>query len=441
VWKTLLTLSVALYLILSVLYWLVIPTGESPDEPGHLQCIEQVAEYGRVPITEPGPVGEWWGPGVILSGRMCYHMPLYYLMAGVLQKSIAWATDSPVHFDFPEHNPEFGSSGIMFQHQASEHIWQISEPVSLSIVRLLSVLLGLVTLFAAYQVAAQVFPERPAVPVLATALVSGWPQFVFLSRSINNDVLATALAAALLAVLLRVGLPRRFPLAALLAAGAVAAKLSMAFTVIVVLLSWSLEFWSFSDERWRYVRAFMLSIGIWILVFGSLLLNPTVRLHLLGSSWYWTQQAGSTFALSYWLDVAALMIDSGWARFGWMNVVVPPWQAYLWWMLIAATAVLGFVSAWRTCRLRADLIRLIMVLLWMAGIAMSIVRINLVVFQPQFRFALSSLPLFAGFASGGILSTLPSLERVQVAAVAATLVILLVANLWIIGSVLYPLYL
>ncbi len=65
-----------LYLMLATLYFLAIPLGESPDEPGHIQCIQQVALYDRLPIVDPKPQGEWWKPGVTLSGRMCYHMPL-----------------------------------------------------------------------------------------------------------------------------------------------------------------------------------------------------------------------------------------------------------------------------------------------------------------------------------------------------------------------------
>ena len=404
-WKSLLALSVGLYLLLSLLYWQAIPTGESPDEPGHLQCIEQVARYGRIPITEPEPVGEWWGPGVVLSGRMCYHMPLYYLIAGSLQTVIAGITDSSLHFEFPEHNPAFGETGVMFQQISKDASLQetVSSPL-LASTRWLSILLGLVTLVAANRVATKVFPQQPATPVLATALVAGWPQFVFLSRSISNDVLATAFAAALLVVLVRVGSPNRFPLAALLSAGAIAAKLSMVFTLAVVVIAWALEIWNFDDERGRYLRGLLISVGIWLLTLGALLSNATIRQHLVGSGSYWTQQAGKTFDPQYWLDVLALLIESGWGRFGWMNVALPAWQAYLWWGFIAVACIVGLVHAWRVADEPAPKIRLILLLVWMAGIAASVVRINLVVFQPQFRFALASLPVFAALGAGGIIS-------------------------------------
>ena len=439
-WKSLLALSVGLYLLLSVLYWQAIPTGESPDEPGHLQCIEQVARYGRMPITEPKPTGEWWGPGVVLSGRMCYHMPLYYLIAGLLQTVIAGVTDSPLHFEFPEHNPAFGETGVMFQQISKGASLQETVPPPLASTRLLSVLLGLVTLVAANRVAAKVFPQQPGAPVLATALVAGWPQFVFLSRSISNDVLATALAATLLLVLVRVGSPDRFPLAALLSAGAIAAKLSMVFTLAVVVITWALEIWKFPDERGRYLRGLLISVGIWLLTLGALLSHPTIRQHLVGSGSYWTRQAGKTFDPQYWLDVLALLIESGWGRFGWMNVALPTWQAYLWWGFIAVACAVGLVHAWRVADEPAPKIRLFMLLVWMVGIVASVVRINLVVFQPQFRFALASLPVFAALSAGGIISVLHKQPRSQWIAVVVTLVFMLGANIWIIRTVLLPLY-
>lgn len=438
--KSLLALSVGLYLLLSLLYWQAIPTGESPDEPGHLQCIEQVARYGRIPITEPKPTGEWWGPGVVLSGRMCYHMPLYYLIAGSLQKVIAGITDSPLHFEFPEHNSAFGETGVMFQQISKDASLQETVPPPLASTRLLSILLGLVILVAANRVAAKVFPQQPAASVLATALVAGWPQFVFLSRSISNDVLAMAFAAALLAVLMQVGSPNRFPLAALLSAGAIAAKLSMVFTLAVVVIAWALEIWKFPDERGRYLRGLLISVGIWLFTLGALLLNPTTHQHLIGSGSYWTQQAGKTLDPHYWLDVLALLIESGWGRFGWMNVALPTWQAYLWWGFIAVACIVGLLHAWRAADELTPKIRLILLLVWMAGIAASVVRINLVVFQPQFRFALASLPVFAALSAGGIISVLHKQPRSQWIAVAVILVFMLGANIWIIRTVLLPLY-
>ena len=74
-------------------------------------------------------------------------------------------------------------------------------------------------------------------------LVAGWPQFLFLSRAISNDGLALALGAVVLATLVADGRPRRFAWAALPAALAVLAKLSLLFAVGVVLAALAADGW------------------------------------------------------------------------------------------------------------------------------------------------------------------------------------------------------
>ena len=42
--------SIVLYFAFSFAYMIVIPVGESPDEPGHMRCIEQVASDRHLPV-------------------------------------------------------------------------------------------------------------------------------------------------------------------------------------------------------------------------------------------------------------------------------------------------------------------------------------------------------------------------------------------------------
>ena len=129
----LIVLPLALYLFLSVLYLLAIPVGESPDEPGHLQCIEQVALYQRLPLTEPAPAGDtWWSRGQILSGRMCYHMPLYYLVAGTILQSTAVISGTNVPFQFPPTNEDFGAEAALFIHDEPS-LWSSPNQQPLSV--------------------------------------------------------------------------------------------------------------------------------------------------------------------------------------------------------------------------------------------------------------------------------------------------------------------
>src|SRR5690606_23556025 len=108
--RRLLLIPLTLYFGLALMYAVTIPAGASPDEPGHLPCVEQVSRLQRIPQIDPPSSGEWWSPETVLSGRMCYHMPLYYLMAGGTQQIVHRLTNAPLHYQFPATNPQWGIS-------------------------------------------------------------------------------------------------------------------------------------------------------------------------------------------------------------------------------------------------------------------------------------------------------------------------------------------
>lgn len=431
---------VSLYFLLSFVYLFAIPIGESPDEPGHLQCIDQVARYNRIPITQPRPEGdEWWERGRIVSGQMCYHMPLYYLVSGTLQRGLAQVTAEPLPVELPPNNPEWGVAAAMFAHNDKSSFLVIAEPVSVIGLRLLSMGLGAATLWATYVVAQQVFPTQEAVAVMAATLVAGWPQFLYMSRAINNDVLAMALAAATLAVLLKDGRPNRFVTAAALAGLAVFTKLSMSFVVGAVCVAWLLEF-SRRRPRRPYVRAMLIGIALWTGEVLLLWLHPTLRLHVQQSALSFSTIPAAAWTWSYWRDVFLLTLSSGWARLGWMNLPAPVWHAYIWWAGIGLTAAIGVCLALRQQPASRQRLLLWILAVWCAGVAVSYARINFNRFQPQFRFALAILPLLAAFSAAGCLSWLKERPRWQVGAILLLSLALLGYNLWFVFTVVGPAY-
>ena len=77
--------------------------------------------------------------------------------------------------------------------------------------RLASIALGMGrTIWAAYLLATILFAGTPLVGHPGGNDCGCWPQFVFMSRALTNDVLATALAAVTLVLLVQVGSPQRF---------------------------------------------------------------------------------------------------------------------------------------------------------------------------------------------------------------------------------------
>lgn len=436
-------LPIGLYLTLATLYLFAIPPGESPDEPSHLQCIEQVTDYNRIPTIDPRPRGQiWWARERIISGLVCAHMPLYYIVSGHTQRLVQTLSGVPAHYEFPANNPAWatGQSPAMFEHPAKSSFFSLSEPISLTVLRLESMLLGLVTLLAAYRVVRYIAPQSREGPQLAMILVAGWPQFLFMSRAINNDTLAIALSIAVLVVLLDVGRPNRFILASLLSTLATLSKITMAFTAVAVAITFVLELVT-RREHSHYLRAAVFGL----LVFGALvtllLLEPTLRSHL---EWTLTQvttggNQSITNRTGYWSDVLNLTLISGWARFGWMNVIIPEWQAYVWWLMLGLTGLGGLYAIFRT-RVQATRFTVLICMIWLAGVFAVYVNINLNRFQPQFRYSFASIPVLAAFAAVGIQALMLRQERLKPLISVPAAIVLLIANLWIIFAIVVPVY-
>ncbi|MFN2106909.1 MAG: hypothetical protein ACK2UJ_18685 [Candidatus Promineifilaceae bacterium] len=436
----LIVLPLALYLFLSVLYLLAIPVGESPDEPGHLQCIEQVALYQRLPLTEPAPAGDtWWSRGQILSGRMCYHMPLYYLVAGTILQSTAVISGTNVPFQFPPTNEDFGAEAALFIHDEPS-LWQLPEPATLISLRLLSLLLGLVTVVGSFALGLRLMPQEPAIAVLAGVLAAGWPQLAFMSRAISNDALATALAVITLLLLTRVGRPKRYIALAVISALALLAKITVAFGIVVIIIAWIIEFAAYKEERADYIRAILVSAVMWLATAALLFFQPVLREHLTISSSSFSGMSTAARTAAYWKDFFVLTLSSGWARLGWMNLPAPLIHAYIWWAFFALAAAAGLFLFWRNSTTINQRILLWICIIWITAVVLSYLRININRLQPQFRFMLAAVPVLTSWAATGILYGVRKELKLQWALVGGIAAFLVGYNLWFVLTIVQQAY-
>jgi 4-amino-4-deoxy-L-arabinose transferase-like glycosyltransferase len=141
--RVLLGTVIAVFAGFAVAYTRITPVGASPDELSHLHYINGIADHLRLP-----PAGE--------PERQ--QPPLYYLLGAIVAKLTG---DNP------------------------------------RLIRLLSVVLGMLTILTVYAVARRLFPLRPVLAVGAAALVALLPEAQYLAGAINDDNLAW-LAGALL---------------------------------------------------------------------------------------------------------------------------------------------------------------------------------------------------------------------------------------------------
>jgi hypothetical protein len=270
-------------------------------------------------------------------------------------------------------------------------------------------------------------------------LVAGWPQFVFMSRAINNDALATALAASTLAVLVNVRRPKRFIAASLLAALAVLSKITMVFAAVAVVVIYAIEIASDSNKR-SYILPGLAGVTFFCATAALILLQPTLR-----SNYEWSQRTiasvnPAAMTITYWWNVLYTSLQSGWARFGWMNVVTPDWQAVGWWSLLIVAGIIGAWSSWHANQQHYTRSVLIICGVWLLAILAGYFRINLNRFQPQFRYAFAAIPVFAALASIGLNVLLTRFKRTTGLLSPLIAVALLFINLWIIIVIIAPAY-
>jgi hypothetical protein len=431
-----LALPVGLYLFLAFLYTLAIPPGESPDEPGHLQCIEQVSISRRLPVIEPRPSGVWWSRETIVSGRMCYHMPLYYMIGGLLQRGIQLFTGTSPHFEFPSSTQQLSDvAPAMFIHNRAGPFQAGSEPVSVVVLRLFSIALGVVMLWAVYTVARLLFPGHGYEAAAATLLVAGWPQFLFMSRAITNDVLATTLAVVVLVILLLPGRPYRFVWASLFSGVAILTKINMAFTAVVLVMVLATELVLQREQRAAYLRAGIVSLVLLLGILSPLIFHPVIRLHAMQTSSSFSTISEAAYTWAYWQQVLQMTLSSGWARFGWMNVPAPQWQAYAWWLFIAVAGVVGLRFLWRETAVARRRQLLLILTFWTVGVLASYVQINLNRFQPQFRFVFTWLPVLCVLSGAGFMQIAGASPRGRLLAVLTLATALFLVNLWLLITV------
>lgn len=445
VWQR--SLPYLLFTLLALLYLIVIPTGESPDEPGHLRCIEQVSVQQRIPFVDPPPLrgSIWWHPEAILSGYVCYHTPLYYLLAGGTQRMITAVTSQSPTYQFPPHNYDFGPRPNLFEHdERKPNAWQITDPWHIVGLRLLSILLSGVMVWATIRITRYLVPEQAETAVIAGLLVAGWPQFVYFSRSINNDIMANALAVLVLVLLLRVGQPRRYILLSLLSALALLTKLTTAFALVVIGLVWCAEMWVYRDQIRPYLKNMAIGASIWA---GTALLirfHPTLYQNLTYNINYISWFRDDITSLTYWLEVANLSLSSGWVRFAWMNMPAPMSHAYAAWAIIGGLIIIGFGYGLQKLRHASapTYLHILILLLWMAGNLASYTRMNMTLFQPQFRYLFMLLPIIMATAAiglGQIASWLPARLRIYPIFLLISLT-WLGYNAWVIITLIIPAY-
>jgi len=227
---------VLIYVGLSLVYLVATPPFEASDERWHFGMVEYINENGELPIQDP----EGEETAYRQEGSQ---PPLYYFIGAALISPIDISDVDEYRVPNPHVQAgvpgNFGNKNLVLRDTPFPPLE--GTPLAVYILRLFSIGLGAITVGAVYQTAKLISPRRPVVALLATAITTLNPMFLFILASVNNDNLVIALNSVVIYLMMRMlrdGFHwRRSLLMAVLIALATLSKLSGLVVIPVVALA------------------------------------------------------------------------------------------------------------------------------------------------------------------------------------------------------------
>lgn len=321
------TLILVAFVVLGVLYSVVNPLAEAPDEDWHYDYVKYVADGHGLPVLHFDPSKN------IVHGTVGHHPPLYYGLSALLTfwintddaESLLW--DNPHFLAGLPHLSAFGNKNRII-HTDAEAFPYRGTALAMHIVRLLSVLFSGITVLSTYLIALEIFPEWKSLALGAAALNAFNPQFLFIGARISNDTAVTAFSALVLLGTVRLlkrgatrgrliwlGVTLGLALLSKISALALLPLVAAALVIRAIrqrsfasLVKWGLVVFSlaFLIAWWPYLRNWLLyrdplATNVWLATVNLRLPTPSL-IELVDEFWG--------------LEI------SFWAVFGWMNILV-----------------------------------------------------------------------------------------------------------------------
>jgi len=192
------TFIVSAFVALGVIYSVVNPIFEAPDEMWHYFYIKHIADGHGLPVQSAKGKEAWRQEGS--------QPPLYYLIGAL---ATFWL-DTDDASTLIRKNPHAaigipladGNKNIIV-HTSREGFPYRGAVLAVHIIRVLSVLMGATTVLITYLIALEVFPGHQALAAGAAALNAFNPQFIFISGAVSNDNLVTMLSSLALFLIIR----------------------------------------------------------------------------------------------------------------------------------------------------------------------------------------------------------------------------------------------
>ncbi len=182
-------LILAVFVVLGVIYSLVTPVFEAPDEIQHFFYAAHLADGNGLPRQDPAHPALWAQEGS--------QPPLYYALAALLIAPVDTADAEALVWENPHAalgDPLRLSNKNHIVHTDREAWPYRNTALAVHWVRWFSVLLGAATVLFVYLLGRALVPGAPRLALAAAALTAFTPQFVFISSSVSNDSLIILLS-------------------------------------------------------------------------------------------------------------------------------------------------------------------------------------------------------------------------------------------------------
>lgn len=314
-----LPLILLLYGALAVTMSVIVPLGESPDEVDHFLYVRYLLQRRAFPVMHPLAVDN--------ETMEANQPPLFYLLNAVVTAALPMTEADFFLNACYTFDPHDGGRAHFYLHDAAEQNLLAADYLAFRVARLVSVLLGTLAVWLAYRLGRQMVPGDGRVGLLAAALLAFNPQFVFMTASVNNDVLTAVLGAALVYGSIRAvahPTPRQFALLGVLMGLALLTKFAL-------LAFWPLLILSALHTPHAARRNLMLVLGLPLLIAGWWYIRAAL---LYGDPLAWDvhlQAKGvevlrtTPLALADLREFVIIHFQSYWAWFGWLKLRAPGW--------------------------------------------------------------------------------------------------------------------
>lgn len=388
-WNRLVLATVVAFAIAAVTVTVVVPGGEAPDEPAHIEYIDHILINDEFPHSSSDK-HEY--------SYESHQPPLYYATTAGLFRLVGLEA---VGFEFAP-DPEFQFIGngrpAFLPHEGAEHESALNR---VRLARSTSVLFGLIFAVSLFMLLGTA-THKETQGFLAGVVFCLSPQVVFSSGTVNNDIGLLAFGTLATASLVK-GMLRGSEGTPWLFMASVSTGLAIWIKVPGFVYLPAIFIVALTKIRHRDRRSTLALVIPCCTLVGAWLYSNLARF---GSAFPplptgWDAGGNTSFVRLFeepWWVISAW--GSFWAKFGWFNLPLPK-AMYLWFLIPSLLVVVGFFAMARQSSASRKVLGVLLTIV-LSNVVLFTVYLAQVDWQPQGRYLFPSIGAFSVLCAFGL---------------------------------------